>query len=144
MTAKKKLKPASAKKLNQTVPSQKGSKPSNQRPAKDQKLKEELKATRLANKLLTIKRGLESGDITTFEGMFVSFSPTRLGKLIGFHFYSFDEKLADPGKFTYNDMIRLSNLLKVDFAIINNFIYRQLKSPQRKTEERHKLLYHTD
>ena len=76
--------------------------------------------------LPAIKKGLEKGEIRTFRELFQHCPEGSLGKLLDIPPARFAAKVASPGEFTYNEMIRFAALLSIDLSIIHYFITSQI------------------
>jgi hypothetical protein len=77
--------------------------------------------------LLAIKKGLEKGEIRTFGELFRHCPEGSLGKQLDIPPARFAAKVANPGEYTYNEMIRFAALLQIDLSIIHKFITSQIK-----------------
>jgi hypothetical protein len=136
----KKAKKSIISEVQETAPSQ----IPKTRKTRQKKTKEESQQQRVKKeerKLQLIKSAFERREIKTFDNIFVYIDPSPFGRLIGLQFYSFNDKVADPGKFTYNDIVRFSNVVQVDFDVIKDFIGNLVKDPTRKTTPEHRPLY---
>jgi hypothetical protein len=128
-------------KKNSIVKSSKNIKARENSQPKDQELARQKKEKKLARKLNKIKSGIESGEIKTFDDIFIIINLTPFGQMLGHKFYRFNEMVADPGLFSYNDTVVFSNLIQAEFKCVNDFLTNLVKDPNRKTEERYKPLY---
>jgi hypothetical protein len=79
------------------------------------------------NKLNSLKNEFEGGKITSFDQIFAIFSPSPLAKELNIPFYSFKSKIADPGEFTNNELLRLAHLIDVDVNLVLKFIFTAMK-----------------
>jgi hypothetical protein len=73
-----------------------------------------------------MKRCLECGCIRSFEDIFLLFPPHALGRLIQLSSRSLTVKAARPEQFTYNEIIRLADVLQVEEELMHGFIRKQL------------------
>ena len=69
-----------------------------------------------------IKRCLECGCIRNFEDIFLIIHPHALGRLIQLSAPSFAGKAARPEQFTYNEIIRLADVLQIEEELMHRFI----------------------
>ncbi len=79
------------------------------------------------NKLNSLKNEFEGGKITSFDQIFAIFSPSPLAQELNIPFYSFKSKIADPGEFTNNELLRLAQLVNVDINLVLKFIFTTMK-----------------
>ncbi len=103
---------------------------------KTQSDKESEKIQKRQNKLNSLKNQFESGKIKNFGEIFAIFDPSPLAIELNITFYTFKKKVADPGEFTNNEIIRFAKLINVDEQIIVKFIFEQInelaKTPLKK------------
>jgi len=91
---------------------------------KDKKLEEERKRQ---HKLNSIKTDFEAGKIKSFEQIFAVMVESRLASELRMGFVTFRNKVHNPGDFTNNELIRLSELTDVDINLILKFIYSLIR-----------------
>ena len=128
-------------KKNSGVQSSKNTKARAKSQPKDRELARQEKEKKLARKLNKIKSGIESVEIKTFDDIFIIIALTPFGQMLGYKFYRFNDMVADPGLFSYNDTVVFSNLVQAEFKCVNDFLINLVKDPSRKTEQRYKPLY---
>lgn len=80
------------------------------------------------HKLNSLKNEFEGGKIHNFSQVFAIFSRSPLSSELGIAFYTFKSKIANPGDFTIDELIRFSELVNVDIDIILKFIFQQIDS----------------
>lgn len=78
------------------------------------------------NKIDTISGGLKNGTIKSFPQLFGTLAKTNVQTLLGGSYYTSDEKLLYPEKFTLEDIEFLADLFNVDFDIMLKFIRLQI------------------
>jgi len=84
-------------------------------------------ARKRQHKLNSIKTDFEAGKIKSFEQIFAVMAESRFASELGMGFITFRNKSNNPGDFTNNELVRISQLLDVDISIILKFIYSLMK-----------------
>ncbi|MDO6434666.1 hypothetical protein Q4E93_28910 [Flavitalea sp. BT771] len=74
-----------------------------------------------------IRRCLECGCIRSFRDIFLLFPLPALGKLIQLSAQCLAGKAVHPEEFTYNEIIRLADVLQVEEELMHRFIRHQLE-----------------
>ncbi len=87
------------------------------------------------HKIDTIRNGLISGSIITFPQVFATIAKGNIQTLLGNEFYAFENKINDPGRFTYNEVEFLAAFFQIDFDVMHKFI-RQNMIALKKTNKR--------
>lgn len=93
--------------------------------------KESEKLQKRQNKLNSLKNQFESGKVKNFGEVFAIFDPSPLAIELNITFYTFKKKIADPGEFTNNEIIRFAKLINVDEQIIVKFIFEQIRECEK-------------
>lgn len=88
------------------------------------------------HKINTIKNGLLNGSIETFAQIFATIAPSNLQNLLGKEFYAFEKIVADPGRFTLNEIEFLSSFFKVDFDVMIRFVRKAMVNEQKKRKRK--------
>lgn len=97
------------------------------------KQKEKGKDQKRQNKLNSLKNEFEGGKIKSFDQLFAIFSPSPFAKELNIPFYTFKNKIADPGEFTINELKIFAGLINTSIDIIIKFILVQIET--KKSEE---------
>lgn len=97
--------------------------------------KELEKEQKRQNKLNSLKNEFEGGKIKDFGQVFAIFNQSPLAKELDIPFYTFKQKIADPGEFTINELIRFAQLINVDDQLIVKFIFEHKKNLSKKTKK---------
>jgi hypothetical protein len=89
-------------------------------------------------KVNTISGGLLNGTIQSFPQLFATLAKTNVQTLLGGSYYTSDEKILNPGKFTLDDIEFLADLLKVDFEVMLKFVRSEMNAKKRVIGKRKK------
>jgi len=88
------------------------------------------------HKLNSLKNEFEGGKIQNFSQVFAIFSRSPLSGELGIPFYTFKAKVANPGDFTNNELIKFAELINVDIDIIIKFIFQQINNKKNNPKKR--------
>jgi len=82
---------------------------------------------RRANRLNSIKNGIEGGTIKEFDQMFAIITETRMSMEMGISFATFRKKCQDPTDFTVKEIIRFAALFGVKYNAMHDFLIHKVK-----------------
>jgi len=87
-------------------------------------------------KLGRIKLGIETGTIINFNDIFDIMSSTTFGRLVGNQYESWNGKLENPLKFTFQDAMNLSNKTGISYDLACQFIRDVVKANEAAKEKK--------
>jgi len=89
------------------------------------------KQQRRANRLNSIKNGIEAGAMKEWEQMFAIISETSMSNELGISFYAFKKKCKDPSDFTIKEIMRLAVLIGVKYDTMHGFLMQMVKAKSK-------------
>ncbi len=88
---------------------------------------------RRANRLNSIKNGIEGGTIKEFEQMFAIITETRMSMEMGISFAAFRKKWQDPTDFTVKEIMRFAALFGVKYNTMSDFLIHKVKAKSKSS-----------
>ncbi|HTE26012.1 hypothetical protein [Flavitalea sp.] len=89
-------------------------------------------------KINAVKNSLNSNSIESFQEIFATVAKTNLQTIIGSEFYAFSKKIADPGRFTLQEIESMANFFKVDFEVMFRFVRKNMIVAQKRKPKKAK------
>lgn len=74
----------------------------------------------------TISSGLINNTTENFHQIFATLAKSNLQILLSVSFYTFEQKIKDPGKFNLNEVDFMADLFKVEFDVMLRFVHREM------------------
>ena len=90
------------------------------------------------HKINTVKHGVVAGTMTTFAEIFGTIAPSHLQSILGSEFYAFGKKIAEPGRFSLNEIEALANFLKIEYNTMHHFVRQNMISAQKADHRKKK------
>ncbi|MBN8853006.1 MAG: hypothetical protein BGO55_14260 [Sphingobacteriales bacterium 50-39] len=89
------------------------------------------KQLRRANRLNSIKNGLENSSIKEWPQIFAIMSETAVSIEMEISFYAFRNKINNPGEFTLNEVTRLAALFGVKYDVMADWLRDRIKAKSK-------------
>jgi len=94
-------------------------------------IKELANQQRRANRLNSIRNGIDGGTIKEWNQIFAIVTETRMSIELGMAFNTLRKKVTDPGEFTINEIIRLAALFGVKYDVMADWIRDRIKAKSK-------------
>ena len=88
------------------------------------------------HKINTVRTGLTNKTIESFPQIFATVRKSNLQTLLGSEFYAFEKKVADPGRFTLNEIELMSSFFKIEFDIMLRFVRKTMIVEQKRNRRK--------
>ncbi len=80
----------------------------------------------------TISSGLINNTTENFHQIFATLAKSNLQILLSVSFYTFEQKIKDPGEFNLNEIDFMADLFKVEFEVMLHFVHREMMKAKTK------------